>query len=712
MATPFHTEIMTYSPEIWLRMNETSGTTAADSSGNGLDFTITGAPTLGASRLLMDSGNTSFNFGGSSDYLSRASVTQTISTVVIVTDMNLATAGSVSRALSRQFYSSTFYYYLYLYYLNSSYYRIALQYYYGGSAQVVHSADIPHSDETKVIAVVYDSAQPTYKVRMFLNGVLVKENTASVNPFSRGFTGTYYVGGNVPNYLSGKMDGFAGITSALSDSQVLDLYNASRITAEASDGLKLSESISLNFSLSQAVSDSPVFSELFDFDFVYGIIDRLNLNETLSLKGSNYTRGTSDSFVMSESLEGFTGLLETVSDIFKLSDTTITSLFTSALETINFNEYFNNQGSTYHITVEDIAQFIEVFQNIIREGNLSLSESVDFSEQVVIDNIFTISEIITLTESLSRSSVSAYILSEIITLSETLVAPLNLLVVDSVMFSDILSSFVNQTVKLSERFRGSDSLTIKATHYALLTESIKILEYLLPFYAETLIDGVKLGDVLSSAVDAKVSLLESLIVSDTPTNSAAIYALVPETVDFSESLVTQATFNEALSDGFIIRIGDDTEDTYLGWVLNPENFAVSNYTNYNFNSMCNFNGMVLMANTNGLYQMEGNMDEASYITARVQTPAMQLGTSNKKQVPEIYLGVSNSKKVVLRVSVDGRSTVDYILNKSSTNLQTQTMSIGKGLIGRYWQFELITKDNTEFDLESIEFYPVSLGRKI
>ena len=91
---------------------------------------------------------------------------------------------------------------------------------------------------------------------------------------------------------------------------------------------------------------------------------------------------------------------------------------------------------------------------------------------------------------------------------------------------------------------------------------------------------------------------------------------------------------------------------------------------------------------------------------------MAFGTSSLKQVPEALLGVNNTGKVVLVISVDGSHTAYYQLNPASQNLETQQIKIGKGLYGRYWQFELVTVDNSTFDLDTFEFFPVSFGRKI
>ena len=82
-----------------------------------------------------------------------------------------------------------------------------------------------------------------------------------------------------------------------------------------------------------------------------------------------------------------------------------------------------------------------------------------------------------------------------------------------------------------------------------------------------------------------------------------------------------------------------------------------------------------------------------------------------KQVPAIYLGVDSTDKVILKVRVDGKAEVHYQLNKFTNNLMTQKIDIGKGLIGRYFQFELLT-EASEFNMESIEFYPLEIRRKL
>ncbi len=77
----------------------------------------------------------------------------------------------------------------------------------------------------------------------------------------------------------------------------------------------------------------------------------------------------------------------------------------------------------------------------------------------------------------------------------------------------------------------------------------------------------------------------------------------------------------------------------------------------------------------------------------------------------VFLSAGHHIKDPGAIGVDGRKEAVYKLNKRTDNLQTQKFPLSKGLIGRYFQFELVTNANT-FNLESIEFYPLIIKRKL
>jgi hypothetical protein len=73
LAGPYAAAVMADSPYAYWRFNETSGTVAADSSGNGIAGTYVNTPTLGQAGPLADPGNTAVRFTrSSSEYMNVA----------------------------------------------------------------------------------------------------------------------------------------------------------------------------------------------------------------------------------------------------------------------------------------------------------------------------------------------------------------------------------------------------------------------------------------------------------------------------------------------------------------------------------------------------------------------------------------------------------------------------------------------------------------
>jgi len=147
--------------------------------------------------------------------------------------------------------------------------------------------------------------------------------------------------------------------------------------------------------------------------------------------------------------------------------------------------------------------------------------------------------------------------------------------------------------------------------------------------------------------------------------------------------------------------------------MNSENFAVTNYDNYNFNSFCEFNGQYYGASSDGVYLLEGPRDgTTTYINSLIRTGRLDFETSNLKNIPQAYLGFTGDGDIVLKVTSDADIETWYTLTSSEAGLHTDRVTLAKGQIGRYWQFELVTQNNTELELDTLELIPIILKRKV
>lgn len=338
----------------------------------------------------------------------------------------------------------------------------------------------------------------------------------------------------------------------------------------------------------------------------------------------------------------------------ELADTNETDLILNILENINVADVLGTLGSQFTVTssdVFDIADLVSViWQNTITEGIEN-----DESLAGIIRRIQIVSDLVNIYDSGLSTGV------------------LNAAVAVSLALQDIIS------------------------YYGL----------------EVLSDSIEAQDTLVDLLTRIGIILNNITAADTLANYVTFFTLVDDDLTGNDTLSNTAELNEYLAEGWVVTTSYVHDgNTYSGWVMNPENYAISNYTNFQFNSVANFNYETLLANSSGIYSMGGTTDAGSYINSKLKTAAMNFGTTSQKQVPHILLGVNNTGKVILIVSVDGQVTTTYQLNAPSTYLDTQRIKIGKGVHGRYWQFELSTLENSTFDLDTFEFFPIAWGRKL
>jgi hypothetical protein len=181
-----------------------------------------------------------------------------------------------------------------------------------------------------------------------------------------------------------------------------------------------------------------------------------------------------------------------------------------------------------------------------------------------------------------------------------------------------------------------------------------------------------------------------------------------------EDLVTPSgTFSESLSEIVLfIPVKDEPGICFNTYSFNSRINAVSEYTNYNFNSYTVYQTRAYGASSEGFYLLEGCTDNEDPIVVKLRTAAMDFGTSNLKSIPQVYLGITQDSSIIMKVAVDGKAETYHKLDLATNHLGTQRIKLPKGHIGRWFQFELESETASEFNLDSIEFYLMPFRRKI
>lgn len=263
-----------------------------------------------------------------------------------------------------------------------------------------------------------------------------------------------------------------------------------------------------------------------------------------------------------------------------------------------------------------------------------------------------------------------------------------------------------------ETFRPDDSLATQATFNSALVMAMVLADLASSGKAAYILELI---DVQEDLVDLFlrsaiiVDQIEATLVSQ---EFFILGALISEDIGLDDTISLSSILNSEIIDQFEFVGALQSGEFYSTFSFNPEGYALTTYSNFNFNSIAEFNGKYILANSTGLYEFGGTTDNLAEIVARIKTSAMDFGSTSRKQVKKMYLGLTNDGNLVLKVSTDGKGEFFYILESRTEGLDTQAIKVGKGLVGRYWQFTLITTENSTLDLDSMEFLPVEFRRKI
>ncbi len=227
---------------------------------------------------------------------------------------------------------------------------------------------------------------------------------------------------------------------------------------------------------------------------------------------------------------------------------------------------------------------------------------------------------------------------------------------------------------------------------------------------------------LSAATQAAGAYAEALLSTVGQTDAAAalgVFALVlPEKVSVKDANAHNATLNLSLVESifssarFVLN-----GETYTGWALDSAALAPTEYQGFDFNSMCTYKGINYAAKGDGLYKLEGSTDDGAAIAAAITLGQDDFGTSYEKKVERAYLGLRNDGSVVLKAILLDRASNQkteywYELTEISAIIRKERIKLPKGLKAHYWQFELANVQGADFELDTMEVYPLILTRRV
>lgn len=441
----------------------------------------------------------------------------------------------------------------------------------------------------------------------------------------------------------------------------------------------------------------------------------VNNSEDLDAPGSSYNMEYSESVQIDDIPPSplhdlfYDNVVENIDNSDSLSDTkgiNSSNLFSINLlqsESILTNLYNSISDS---FTVDDLLSLVSSFDTTI-------IENINIAEDVLINIGFVIQEMLSISESESNSMIMHRIINEDVNFNEVIILSFLHVISDGLSLNESIVPI--QTIQMSLSDSNTISTVINDTIYFNISidEIFEVYEDLYRFFSVSASDSIATSESLLNSVYMNNVIEEIINVSESNPIYIKLFAVSSDDFEMLDSNIANCILNTSVSDDFILTSIKITSNNsvYSGWVLNPENFAVSTYSNYNFNSLIEWDGEYYGLNSSGIWKLDGTLDDSSYIQAKIVTAAFDFDTSNQKTVPEMYLGYTANGNLVLKVSKDDDVTVYFELSTTNDGLSTGTIKLSKGMVGRYFQYELISKNSTDFGIDTIEFYPVVFGRK-
>ena len=153
---------------------------------------------------------------------------------------------------------------------------------------------------------------------------------------------------------------------------------------------------------------------------------------------------------------------------------------------------------------------------------------------------------------------------------------------------------------------------------------------------------------------------------------------------------------------------------HLGLCLNLKGNQLSQWANYDFNSMAKIGDHYVGAGENGLCILNsGDFDQGQPIEAFFELATSDFGIPEQKRIRAMYFGYESDGNLMVTVKDDDGTERSFSLSPNHTaNLQHGAKVNGaRDGKGRYWMVRVDNVNGSDFSVDSIQVLPIVLNRR-
>lgn len=154
---------------------------------------------------------------------------------------------------------------------------------------------------------------------------------------------------------------------------------------------------------------------------------------------------------------------------------------------------------------------------------------------------------------------------------------------------------------------------------------------------------------------------------------------------------------------------------YVAIGVNIKNVAVTQYTEYDFNSMAVFSGVPLAANSSGIYRLDsGDTFNGVDVEAYFILPYTDFGTSFLKKIRRVNVGYEANGDLRLTMLYDeGAANLSTTMTLSGLGMRKHegVVYFRRDMLGTYLTLKVENLEGCDFSVDTIEAIVVPVNRK-
>jgi len=362
-------------------------------------------------------------------------------------------------------------------------------------------------------------------------------------------------------------------------------------------------------------------------------------------------------------------------------------------------EIHDTIGWAWGKTIEDTLEFVEVVTKalaILADDPLTLEETLtcNWTGTEEVESTLQMIGYLVIGEIFNETSADTLAFTEVSTYLHKMISA----IADTLGLTEVVSSQATFNPAIVEAIAITGLVEVLAHLHNTNAETLTLTDTIGAGWGKTIEDTLAFVDVATPTFYVMAAIADTLEFSETITHQFQISESVLDTIEFATTLALQqiltSTVEDTLDFGITVKFDDEFWEC---WVLNTNQFNVSVYSGYDFNSFAVYSDTAFGCKTDGIYKLSGTTDDESAFKAGIVLPETYFGTDKKKRFRKAYFGISGSSPSIRMETDSGSQT--YTITNSKAN-------VTRNLYGRQWTLKLQSFD----DLDFIELCPVILAR--